>query len=68
MSSIHVLEKLSIIGAGVETGEPTVEKETHTLEADSPEECAARDVWIEELKSVRQLLGNMWTAAETVPV
>jgi len=60
--------KLSITGAGVETGEPTQEKETHTLEADSPEECAAWDVWVNELKSVRQLLRNVWTAAETVPV
>ena len=47
---------LSITGAGVETGEPTQEKETHTLEADSPEECDAWDVWVEELKSVRELL------------
>ena len=60
--------KLSITGAGVETGEPTEEKETSTLEADSPEECDAWDVWVEELKSVRELLRNAWTAAETVPV
>src|ERR1035441_437850 len=60
--------KLSITGAGVETGEPTQEKETTTLEADSPEECDAWDVWVDELKSVRQLLRNAWTAAETVPV
>jgi hypothetical protein len=55
-------------GAGVDTGEPTQEKETHTLEADSPEECDAWDVWVEELKSVRELVRNVWTAAETVPV
>jgi hypothetical protein len=60
--------KLSITGAGVETGEPTEEKETTTLEADSPEECDAWDVWVEELKSVRELLRKVWTAAETVPV
>ena len=60
--------KLSITGAGVETGEPTEEKETHTLEADSPEECDAWDVWVEELKTVRQLLLDVWMAAEIVTV
>jgi hypothetical protein len=60
--------KLSITGAGVETGQPAQEKETHTLEADSPEECDAWDVWVDELKSVRQLLRDVWTAAEPVPV
>jgi hypothetical protein len=50
------------------TGEPTEETETHTLRADSPEECDAWDVWVEELKSVRELLRIVWTAAETVPV
>ena len=59
---------LSITGAGVETSEPTAEKETRTLEADSPEECDAWDAWVEELKSVRELLRNAWMAAETVPV
>ena len=53
---------------GVETGAPTEEKETTTLEADSPEECDAWDVWVDELKTVRELLRNVWTAAETVPV
>jgi hypothetical protein len=60
--------KLSITWAGVETGEPTEEKETTTLEADSPEECDAWDVWVDELKSVRELLRSVWTAAETVPI
>jgi hypothetical protein len=59
---------LRITGGGVETGEPTEEKETTTLEADSPEECDAWDVWVEELKTVRELLRNVWTAAETVSV
>ena len=59
---------LSITGAGVETGGPTEEKETSTLEADSPEECNAWDVWIEELKTVRELLQCVWAVAETVPV
>jgi hypothetical protein len=58
--------RLSITGAGVETGEPTEEKETTTLEADSPEECDAWDVWVGELKTVRELLRNVWTAAEAV--
>jgi hypothetical protein len=51
--------KLSICGAGVETGEPTVEKETRTLEADSPKECDTWDLWVDELKSVQALLRNM---------
>jgi hypothetical protein len=61
-----IKSKLSITGAGVETGEPIEEKETHTLEADSPEECDAWDVWVEELKSVRQLLLNVWKEAGVV--
>jgi hypothetical protein len=60
--------KLSITGVGVKTEEPTQEKETTTLEADSPEECDAWDVWVEELKTVRELLRNVWTAVETVSV
>ncbi len=34
------------------------------LEADSPEECDAWDVWVEELETVRQLLLNVWKEAE----
>ena len=60
--------KLSITGPGVEPGQPIQEKETHTLEADSPEECDAWDVWVEELKSLRELLRNVWTAPQSVPV
>ena len=60
--------RLSITGAGVETGVPTEEKETTTLEADSTEECDAWDVWVDELKVVRELLCNVWAAAEAVPV
>jgi hypothetical protein len=44
------------------------EPQQPVLKADSPEECDAWDVWIEELKSVRDLLRNVWSAAETVPV
>ena len=60
--------KLSITGAGVETSEPTQEKETTTLDADSPEEGVAWDLWVDELKPVRELLRNVWATAETVPV
>ena len=60
--------KLSITGAGIATGEPTQEKETHTLVADSPEEYDAWDVWVDELKSVREHLRNVWTAPETAPI
>jgi hypothetical protein len=55
--------KLSITGARVETVEPTQEKETTTLDADSPEECDAWGVWVEELKSVRGMLLEVWKAA-----
>jgi hypothetical protein len=44
------------------------EPQQHVLKADSPEDCDAWDVWIEELKSVRELLRSVWAAAETVPV
>ena len=44
------------------------EPQQHVLKADSPEECDAWDFWVEELKSVRELLRNVWTAAGTVPV
>jgi hypothetical protein len=60
--------KLSITGADVETGEPTEEKEITTLDADSPEECDAWDVWVEELKSVRELLLDVWKAGAVVTV
>jgi hypothetical protein len=42
----------------------TEEREQHVLEADSPEECDAWDVWVEELKTVRQLLLDVWREAE----
>jgi hypothetical protein len=58
--------RLSITGAGVEPGEPTVDRETHTLEADSPDERDAWDAWVEELKSMRQLLLDVWKEAEVV--
>ncbi len=60
--------RLSITATGVASGEPTGQKETHTLEADSPEECDAWDVWVDELRSVREMLRKVWTAAESVSV
>jgi hypothetical protein len=42
----------------------TEEREQHVLKADSPEECAAWDVWVEELKTVRQLLLYVWKEAD----
>jgi hypothetical protein len=44
------------------------EPQAHVLKADSPEECDAWDVWVDELQSVRELLRNVWTATETVQV
>jgi hypothetical protein len=44
------------------------EPKQHVLKADSPEECDAWDVWVDELKSVRDILRNVWTASETVTV
>jgi hypothetical protein len=32
----------------------------HVLKADSPEECDAWDVWVEELKATRELLLAVW--------
>ncbi|MGO9470538.1 MAG: hypothetical protein ACLQIB_42155 [Isosphaeraceae bacterium] len=42
----------------------TEEREEHVLKADSPEECAAWDVWVEEPATVRQLLLDVWKNAE----
>jgi hypothetical protein len=39
-----------------------------TLEADLPEDSDAKGVWVDELKSVRDSVRIVWTAAETVPV
>jgi hypothetical protein len=39
---------------------PEVETEEQVLPADSPEEIAAWDVWAEELKTVRQMLLDVW--------
>jgi hypothetical protein len=44
------------------------EPQPHVFKADSLEECDAWDVWVEELKSVQELLRNAWAAAETVPI
>ena len=58
--------KLSVTGGGVGSGEPIQERETTTLEAHSSEECDAWDVWVEELKTVRELLLNVWKEAKVV--
>jgi hypothetical protein len=42
------------------------EEEHHVLKADPPEEVAAWDVWAEELKTVRELLLNVWKEAEVL--
>jgi len=47
---------LSITGAGVETASRP-RKETHTLEADSPESCDALDVW-RRVEAVRSSSGT----------
>jgi hypothetical protein len=48
----------------VEGKEPEYgEEEHHVLKADPPEEIAAWDVWAEELKTVRELLLNVWNRA-----
>jgi len=58
--------RLGITAGGLLPENMTEEREPHVLEADSPEECAAWDVWVEELKTVRQLLLNVWKEAEVV--
>ena len=40
------------------------EEEHHVLKADPPEEIAAWDVWVEELKTVRELLLDVWNAPQ----
>jgi len=54
---------LSITRGGLRPENMTEEREEHVLKADPPEECAAWDVWVEELKTVRQLLLDVWNAA-----
>ena len=38
----------------------TEEREEHVLNADSTEEVAAWDVWVEELALVRQVVLDVW--------
>jgi hypothetical protein len=58
--------RLGITAGGLLPENMTEEREQHVLKADSPEECAAWDVWVEELKTVRQLLLDVWKEAEVV--
>ena len=63
----HATRRVSASPAGgLQPENMTEEREQHVLEADSPEECDAWDVWVEELKTVRQLLLNVWKEAEVV--
>jgi hypothetical protein len=55
--------RLGITAGGLLPENMTEEPEQHVLAADSPEEC---DAWVEELKSVRQLLLDVWKEAEVV--
>jgi hypothetical protein len=50
--------RLAISAGGLLRENMTEEREQHMLEADSPEECDAWDVWVEELKTVREMLRN----------
>jgi hypothetical protein len=65
-TSIVRTSRLGITAGGLLPENMTEEREQHVLEADSPEEIAAWDVWYEELKTVRQLLLNVWEVAEVV--
>ena len=56
--------RLGITAGGLLPENMTEEREEHVLKADSAEECDAWDVWVEELKTVRQLLLHVWNAAE----
>jgi len=56
--------RLGITAGGLLPENMTEEREQHVLEADSPEECDAWDVWVEEVKTVRQLLLDVWKEAE----
>jgi hypothetical protein len=65
-TSVVRTSRLGITAGGLLPENRTEEREQHVLEADSPEEIAAWDVWYEELKTVRQLLLNVWEEAEVV--
>jgi hypothetical protein len=57
---------LGITAGGLMPENVRAEREQRVLEADSPDEIAAWDLWVEELKTVRQLLLDAWKAAEVV--
>jgi hypothetical protein len=58
--------RLGITTGGLLPENMTAEREQHVLKADSPEECAACDVWVEELKNVRQLVPDARKEGEVV--
>jgi hypothetical protein len=51
---------LSMTRGGLLPENMTEKREDHCLTADSPEEIAAWDVWVEELKIVREMLLSVW--------
>jgi hypothetical protein len=63
-TSVIRTSKLGITAGGLRPENMTEERQEHVLEADSTEECDAWDVWVAELETVRQLLLNVWKAAE----
>ena len=63
-TSVIRTSKLGITAGGLRPENMTEERQEHVLEADSPEECDAWDVWVAELETVRQLLLNVWKEAE----
>jgi hypothetical protein len=53
---------LSITAGGMRPENMTEEREDHCLKADSPEEIAAWDAWVDELKTAREIVVARWNA------
>jgi hypothetical protein len=53
---------LGITAGGLLPENRTEETKEYAYEADSPEEIAAWDLWVAELKRVRLILEEVWSA------
>ena len=53
---------LGITAGGLRPANMTDEREEHVNPADSPEECDAWDLWVQELKTVREMVAATWNA------
>ena len=51
-----------ILSGGLRPENMTDEREEHVNAADSPEECDAWELWVQELKSIREIVAATWNA------